>query len=182
MKEKNSGSFFLQPFPPGDPWPPLDIIGGIIRGASTFAMHYMLLGRLEDLVIPEPAAIPVRKNGLWEETCFELFLGVKDSPLYWEINLSPSGQWNIFRFADYRQGMREETALKPVLFTVQTRPGTIFISLELNLAEVLEANQPVELGFSAVIRHRNGEVTYWALNHLGPRPDFHRRDGFTIPM
>ena len=175
-------SFFLQPFPPGDPWPSLEIIGGIIRSSSTFAMHYMLHGRMEELVIPEPAATPVRKNGLWEETCFEVFLGVKDSPAYWEINLSPAGHWNIYRFADYRQGMREETALEPVLFSVQTRPHCLFGTLEIDLAKVLGADQPVELGFSAIIQHRDGKVTYWALSHLGPQPDFHRREGFTVRM
>jgi len=35
---------------------------------------------------------------------------------------------------------------------------------------------------AAVVKLRDGRVTYWALSHPGPRPDFHRRDSFLIKL
>ena len=65
-----------------------------------------------------PADMPARRDRLWEETCFEFFLAVKNSPRYWEFNLSPAGHWNVYRFADYRQGMQEEPAFASLPFSV----------------------------------------------------------------
>jgi hypothetical protein len=172
--------FSLQPFPPDDPRPPLEITGAIVRISSLFAIQWALSGRVEGLVIPEPADTPLRKNGLWEETCFEVFFGVKDSPAYWEVNLSPAGHWNVYRFADYRRGMEEEEALEAPRCVVQAHPGSRLVTLGLDMTKVLEEEQSVELGVSAVIRHAEGKLTYWALEHRGPQPDFHRRDGFTV--
>ena len=37
-------------------------------------------------------------------------------------------------------------------------------------------------GATAVIRSATGKTTHWALAHPGPRPDFHRRDGFALTV
>ena len=107
----NGQDFSLQPFSPIGPPLNFKITGHITRRSRQLAIRYDLRGDLAELVIPAPADLPARRHGLWEETCFEFFLGVKDSPRYWEFNLSPAGHWNVYRFAGYRQGMAEETAL-----------------------------------------------------------------------
>ena len=95
----------------------------------------MLRGKLAELVIPGPAARPARRHGLWEETCFEFFLGVKDAPGYWEFNLSPAGHWNVYRFAGYRQGMAEEKAFTSLAFSVRRRADRLGFALELEIGE-----------------------------------------------
>lgn len=39
---------------------------------------------------------------MWEETCFEIFIGVHDEDFYREINLSPSQAWQTYQFEEYR--------------------------------------------------------------------------------
>jgi hypothetical protein len=173
-------SFSLQPFPCAGTLPDLVITGSIARWSHSLAIDYRLHGHLAGLLIPAPAARPGRLYGLWQQTCFECFLGVKHSPCYWEINLSPAGHWNVYRFAAYRQGMREETAFTELPFGVQRQSDSLVLAVELPLGEIVEAGQPLEIAISAVIKRGNGEATHWALTHPGPQADFHRRDGFTL--
>jgi hypothetical protein len=175
-------SFSLQPFPVAGHPPRVTIVGSIARRSNTLAIRYALLGRLADLVIPAPAAVPARRYGLWEETCFESFLGPKDSPRYWECNLSPSGDWNVYAFTAYRQGMEEELALTLLSFKVQRKSDSLSLALKLDLDAIVRADQALEVAVSAVIKQRNGEVTYWALTHRGPQADFHCRDSFIIAL
>ena len=38
----------------------------------------------------------------WEQTCFEIFIGVQGEDYYREINLSPSQAWQAYQFEEYR--------------------------------------------------------------------------------
>jgi len=132
----NDHSFSLQPFSPASPLLHLQITGNIGRRANTLAIHYALFGHLPELVIPASADIPARKNHLWEKTCFELFLAVKNSPQYWEFNLSPAGHWNVYRFGAYRQGMQEEMGFTALPFSVQKQSDSLLLALEVELDEI----------------------------------------------
>jgi hypothetical protein len=174
--------FSLQPFSPIGPSLAIKITGQIMRRPRQLAIRYDLRGDLAELVIPSPAALPARRHGLWEETCCEFFLGVKDDPQYWEFNLSPAGHWNVYRFAGYRQGMAEETMLTPLPLSVRHGPDSLAVSLELNVERIVAADQPLVVGITAVIKLTGGELTYWALTHPGPQADFHRRDSFVMDL
>jgi hypothetical protein len=137
---------------------------------------------LAELVIPARADLPAREHGLWEETCFEFFLAVKNSPQYWEFNLSPAGHWNIYCFQAYRQGRQEETAFRSLPFSVQSRPDSLLLVLELDLDRIVPADQALEVAIAAVSKLLDGQATYWALTHPGPQADFHRRDSFIIEL
>ena len=179
----NSQRFSLEPFPPACPLPSLKITGHLARCAGTLSISYELQGNLAEVAIYTIAEAPARKHGLWEETCFEFFLAVKDAPGYWEFNLSPGGHWNVYGFQAYRQGMREETAFTSLPFRVQRRPDSLLLSLEVDVESIVRADQTLEAGITAVIKLRDGGgATYWALTHPGSIPDFHRRDGFIIEL
>ena len=178
----NGRSFSLQPFSPIGPPLNFKITGHIARRPRQLAIRYDLRGDLAELMIPAPAHIPARRAGLWEETCFEFFLGVKDSPRYWEFNLSPAGHWNVYRFAGYRQGMAEETALTSLPINVRRRPDLLRLDLELDVGAIVSAHQPLMVGIAAVIKLAGGGLTYWALIHPGPQADFHRRDSFLVEL
>ena len=174
--------FSLQPFSPLGPPLTIKITGHIIRRPRQLAIRYDLQGDLAELMIPAPAAMPARRHGLWEETCFEFFLGVKDAPQYWEFNLSPAGHWNVYRFTGYRQGMAEETALTSLPLSVRRRSDSLEVSLELDVERIVAADQPLTVGIAAVIKLAGGGLTYWALTHPGPQADFHRRDSFLVEL
>ncbi|MDZ7955427.1 DOMON-like domain-containing protein [Nostoc sp. DedQUE09] len=178
----NKQTFSLQSFPSTESFPDLKITGNISRNANQLAISYNLEGDLKDIAIFPPSNAPSRKHELWEDTCLEFFLGIKDSQRYWEFNLSPAGHWNVYRFDDYRQGMQEETAFEKLPFSIQNQTDALVLALDVDLDKIVSVNQAIEIGITTVIKHRDGEVTYWALTHRGAEADFHLRDSFIVEL
>ena len=160
----------------------LTIGGSIARRAETLSVRFEVRGNLSKVQIPATAEAPRRKDRLWEETCLELFLGTADSGEYREFNLSPSGHWNAWRFARYREGMREEPSIASLPFDVRIGPDALELSMELDVGTIHPAGESIEAGVAAVIRTIDGGKSHWALTHPGPRPDFHRKDGFALTI
>lgn len=174
--------FRLQPFRSAGTLPRVKVAGRIARDGNSLAIHYAVHGALANMVIPDSVERPTRKHGLWKESCFEFFVAVRDASRYWEFNLSPSGHWNVYRFTGYREGMREERSFASLPFKINLGPGTLSLTLECSLDSIIPPAQAVDLALCAVIKHTDGPVTYWALTHRGPQPDFHLRDGFLITL
>ena len=179
MKERH---FVLQPFAPEGPRPRVEITGRLVRRADGLTISYRLQGRLADVLLPAPLAAPARRHRLWEGTCFEFFLARQEAPPYWEFNLSPAGDWNVYRFTDYRQGQAAEKAFASLPFVVHRSPEALRLTLEVDLAGIIAADLPLEVAIAAVIQTPDGRLTYWALTHPGPQADFHRRAGFLIAV
>lgn len=178
----NARSFSLQPFSETGPVSSPKITGEISRVYNRLAIHYELVGHLAEIVVPMRAETAVRKNALWEETCFEFFIAAKGSSRYREFNLSPAGHWNVFCFAAYRKGMQEDAAVLSLPFNSHFSPGVLSLSLKIDLDRILPGDQALEVGISAVIKHRDGMMRFWSLSHPGPQADFHRRDGFLVEL
>jgi hypothetical protein len=175
--------FTLHPFPDSTPIPAIEISGTISRSdVNTLAIGYSLSGDLQGVKIPPRGELPQRTIGLWEGTCFEFFIGVKDSPSYWEVNLSPTGDWNVFHLDNYRQGLREETAFKQLPLTIEVASNRLSLSLELDLHAIDLAERDLEIAITTVIAAQTGTISYWAVTHTGTEADFHRRDSFTIDL
>lgn len=174
--------FTLEPHPGIAAVPPVRVTGGIQRHLNTLFVHFQLDGRVEEVRIPPPSKIPVRRDRLWEETCFEFFIGPKGSESYWEFNASPSGDWNAYRFSSYRESMREEEAIRSLPTRIERGVDILLFSMECDLSLLHPAVEGIEAGISAVIKPDAGEAFYFALTHPGIRPDFHRRDGFLIEL
>jgi hypothetical protein len=160
----------------------MQLAGSLTRSSGSLLLQYELRGKLAQILLPEPAAAPSRRPDLWQSTCFEFFVAVKDSPHYWEVNLSPSGDWNVYAFAGYRAGMQEEPAFAALPFAVRRSPEGVQLAIAFALETIVSADQPVSLAVSAVIKDRNGRSSYWALTHCGPKPDFHLREGFVLTL
>ncbi|GAB4547605.1 MAG: hypothetical protein Tsb0014_42300 [Pleurocapsa sp.] len=184
MSDRN---FNLQPFSnfPLD----LTITGNIIRHPNQLDISYLISGNLSaiaqrlalgETAIPSHNPMPQRKHQLWENTCLELFLGLKNTTRYWEFNLSPNGDWNIYRFTDYRQGMTEETAFASLPFDFKTNSHTLELNLTLNLEPIIPTTSNLAIGVTAVIKTQDNNLSYWALTHPGTKPDFHRRDSWIL--
>lgn len=181
----NSRSFSLKPFQSAGLLPGLEITGSIERYSDRLSMSYALSGPMDEVVLPAPADKRVRKNRLWEETCFEFFLGVEGYERYWEFNLSSAGHWNVYCFTSYRQGMQGEPAFTSLQISVQRRSNSLLLSMTFELDKVIppeQVEETLQVGISAVIKTTDGKTTYWALAHSGPQADFHRRDGFIIEL
>lgn len=130
-----------------------------------------------------------RRHELWKSTCLEVFFGPADQSSYFELNLSPSGDWNVYHFDAYRTGFREHPGLSLILKKItQTQNGdslTWHVSLD---GRSLAGDDPLRellthglvMGASAVMEYTSGDKEYWALVHAGPKPDFHLRESFRL--
>ncbi len=174
--------FCLTPFPEGENAPDLKICGSIDREANHLSLHYKLIGDTAALLLPDLAEVPLRKDNLWQTTCFEFFLAEDGRGRYWEFNLSPSGHWNVYTFSDYRQNMREEPAYTALPFILKKEEGALEITLRINLGDIVDVEKSLDAALCAVIHYRHGGFAYWALTHCGARPDFHLRDSFIIKL
>jgi hypothetical protein len=96
--------------------------GRIRRRAGRLGIRFLLQGDLSLVTLASPAAQPRRRDDLWRTTCFEFFLGAATDPGYWEVNLSPAGHWNVYRFKDYRQGMEPERSVQALPFRLSRLP------------------------------------------------------------
>ncbi|MEM9273868.1 MAG: DOMON-like domain-containing protein [Cyanobacteria bacterium P01_F01_bin.143] len=158
----------------------INISGNIIRKDNKLNLAYLLQGNLSTIIIPEPSNLPTRKNELWQTTCFEFFLGIANSTQYWEFNLSPTGNWNVYRFSNYRSQMHEETAFTELPFTLNQQVNSLTINLEIDLNLITNSNTNLEIAITTVIKSSKGEISYWALHHPETIADFHNRDGFIL--
>jgi hypothetical protein len=156
------------------------------RGSERLRVTWRLSGDLASLVLPVPSgAAPVRADGLWRHTCFELFLAAEGAIPYWEVNLAPNGDWNLYRLAAYRQGLTPVPDREVLPFTVTRLAGRLEVTLDLFLP--LELSQacrqnPLRVGVSAVMEQQSGGLSYWALAHGGAEADFHRREDFVLRL
>jgi hypothetical protein len=178
----NNQAFELVPFSPVSALSDLKIAGFMGRDRNILKIRYLMMGPLEAIAIPPPTDAPSRKAELWEEICFEFFLGIQDTSKYWEFNLSPAGHWNIYRFDDYRQGMQEEIAFASLPFTVENTVEGVSLALDCNLDTLVPVDQRLDLAIGTVIKTKDQVFGYWALTHPGAQADFHRRDSFAIEL
>lgn len=71
-----------------------------------------------DVLVPEFAG-KGRADGLWQQTCFELFLRAPGEAGYVELNLSPSERWAAYDFGSYRAGMEERPVPRDPVCTLR---------------------------------------------------------------
>ena len=173
-------SFSLIPFSIQDT-PDLTIKGEAARRRNTIYIRFVLAGNLGAVALSALNANPARKNELWMATCFEFFLAIKYNPQYWEFNMSPSGDWNVYAMDAYRQvGMREETRIQRLPFEVQKEADGLSLEIAVSLDAIIAREKLIEVGVACVIQSMNGKESYWALVHPRPEADFHARESFIL--
>ena len=169
-------AFALQPHP-AFPAPPGVQLGVQVarRSPQQVALEYRAEGNIEDVVIPPPAAMPTRADGLWQATCFELFLQPEGDEAYVECNFAPSEDWAVYGFDGYRAGMRPLDVPAAPDVRVERREHALVVKVELAL--------PLTSGVwriapAAILADRDGARSFWAVKHGAGEPDFHRADCF----
>jgi len=163
--------------------PHIEITGSIARVKNQLALHYEVSGDVDEIAIPVSSLSPTRRDDLWKVTCFEFFIVIKDQPGYWEFNISPSGDWNVYVMDAYRQvNMRTELAFTQLPFTLRKTDQSILLEIVVDLNSIIEPESNLQFGITAVIQTKDGNESYWALAHPGAQADFHLRDSFLIHL
>jgi len=149
----------------------------IVDPGDDVLMTFIVTGTA-GLLVPARAS-PARRDGLWETTCFELFLKPAGGDPYFEYNFSPSTEWAAYRFDRYREGMRPfRQPVDPFLDRIDGS-GSI-LEVELGLSGL--PNVAMRMGLCAVIEEQGGRISYWALAHPPGDPDFHDDACFALEL
>ena len=81
----------------------ISLVGAIEQQSPyTLNVGYWLRDPNQFIQWPDMVASHPRLDYLWQDTCYEIFIGVKDEDFYREINLSPSQAWQAYDFEEYR--------------------------------------------------------------------------------
>ena len=155
-----------------------------IRDADILALDYCLQGDTSRLLIPAQRT-PRRADELWKHTCFEAFVVTDDSPGYYELNFSPSGDWAAYRFSAYRTGSVPADGIGVPTARVELGASELRLQSAIAIEAIRQALQPprvLRIALAAVIEARDGTLSYWAHNHPPGKPDFHHPDAFAFQM
>jgi hypothetical protein len=140
--------------------------------AEELFITFEIKGVLAPIVIPSIAPSPERRDRLWESTCFEVFFGLAGTEEYWEVNVSPSGDWNLYHFDGYRQGMKAASGMGIKNFN-RNKKSESALQLSFSISLPDREPTPLDLALTAVLDGLPGDSRYWALTHVNPAPDFH---------
>ena len=136
---------------------------------SLVHVRYTIVGDISQIVVP-PRAEPLRTDGLWESTCFELFLRPAGEEGYLELNFAPSGEWAAYAFRGYRDGMVQ--AAMPCSPDISTSVTTDRLEVKVALSAWLDEGR-YGMNIAAILRDSAGGRSFWAAHHAGGEPDFH---------
>jgi len=182
----------LEPFG-GLPHPPDLTVSGQAsrqagRQADSLELVWRLAGDLDALVLPDPSPSRRRCDGLWQTTCLEAFWGFAGQDAYWELNLAPNGDWNLYRLSHYRGPLVPVALTTAPAWKARGSARELEVAVDIDLGEVAGGDEPgvaglpLEISLTAVIEQVGQGVSYWALAHTGVEPDFHRRDSFRLRL
>ncbi len=172
-------TYRLQPHPAH---PPRGVSGIEARVIGQDANWLRLRWRIDGsqrLSLP-PFAGKGRADGLWQTTCFELFLRPDGGEAYCEYNLSPSERWNAYEFTGRRAGMAERAMPRDPVCTM--RPGSSFAIFDASLPTAGLPGEDCAMALTCVIEEEGGRKSFWALAHGGDQPDFHDPSCFTARL
>lgn len=148
----------------------IEVTAAIRRGTSV--LTYRVTGATPR--IPVPAA-PARTDGLWQQTCFELFVKPVGHEDYFEFNFSPSTAWAAYRFDGYRTGMADLPLPAPIIEPIESG-----IRVQVDLGGLSAGAWRAAI--TAVIEESDGTKSYWSAMHPEGKPDFHAPENFVVTL
>lgn len=152
-------------------------------------LRYVLRADLTRVRLPgvRPSHHPSPTDELWRHTCFEMFVhkdpgqpgpsGLSGSSGYYELNISPSGQWALYSFDAYHRNMTSVMPARPPRVRVDRAEDRFEVQVRADFGGLPCAGT---MAVCAVVEDTARGLAYWAVTHPSAEPDFHHAGGFVI--
>lgn len=149
---------------------------------TTLFISYKLHGNISNIDFEKAESKKHRIIGLWEKTCFELFLkNTKGN--YLEFNFSSVFEWNCFYFKQKGDQLKEYEDFKDnhISFDLLRSLETFMLIAKIDITAFpdgfLELGN-MEAGITTITKFKDNSKEYWALSHEDTRPNFHHFKSF----
>lgn len=161
------------------------VVEAVREAGNRLRLRYMLSGDLTRLKL-SPVAVAERRDGLWQTTCFEVFIAGPDTgetggERYYEFNLSPSTSWAAYRFDGYRDHMTDLEVGAPDI-RVMVSADAVVLETTLSLDGLPRLDGDWRLGLTTVVEDLDGAKGWWALTHGSDEPNFHAMTSFVAEL
>jgi len=173
------GTFELLPHPANPPKGVSKVEARIIGHDEHWLTLRWRVEGAQTLVLP-PFSGKRRVDGLWQTTCFELFVKPEGGEAYAEFNFSPSQNWAAYDFTRYRADMAERAMLRAPVCTPRRGQSVLIFDVALPVSALPAL--PFSYGLIAVIEEEGGVKSFWAMAHREDRPDFHHASCFAASL
>lgn len=157
----------------------ISIEAAVTRDKSLIKLIFKTEDAKNYLNLPKPfnTSSARREDGLWNDTCFELFLRPEGESSYYEFNFSLQPAWNQYFFTAYRQPQppkrSDDFSLKKINWNGHT--------LEIELA-AKDADKAYQASLTTVLKEKTGTIHYMAVKHAATEADFHDAKSFVINL
>jgi len=148
----------------------LKIISTLKQNKNLLHLTFKVSGDLENYKLPKTKKAE-RKDELWRESCFELFLATEKEKVYYEFNFSPTLAWNVYRLEHYRTEPKAIDEVELVEFEVKRTKKTLLVEITLDVQR-LQFNS---YNLATIVLNKQDEREFWSLKAKVDTPDFHSR-------
>ena len=146
---------------------------------KTLTLEFTVTGEIKNYIFNEPC-IQTREDELWKKTCFELFIAHKNNSAYYELNISPSTNWNFYSFSDYKTAMQEEekNISEPFIHSSKMR-DEYRLSFEFYFYEELIEKELI-FNLAVILLDTKGIRHFYSINRREGKVDFHDKECWNL--
>ncbi len=141
-------------------------------------IKYEIIGDLLSYNFPKVTK-QKRANELWRDTCFELFIANYSSEEYYEINTSPSTEWNAYHFTSYKNEMKASDVFSVPNISFYQLDKRYEFSFEMTFRkDIFEKELLVNL--AVILLDQKGIRHFYTIHRQNKSPNFHDREWHTL--
>jgi hypothetical protein len=133
----------------------------------------------DNLVLwPDEVSSPMRKDNLWQQTCFELFIANREREkpeAYQEWNFSSNGNWQAYTFKNYRSPSPPQELMKTAQPEIVWKESKLIVRLK---DIFLSKDTDYLINPTAMIQLKDKTLIAYANKHPEKGPDFHSQECF----
>lgn len=151
-------------------------------GKRRLKIKFRLHDEQHQVTWPQHHGGQTRADDLAKSTCFEIFIQKVDHANYVNVQVTPRGLWNAYRFDHYRQPKQVPAPHEQHLNIEHLLIEHHRIELVLDLAQLYPSNSLIKVGLSAILAHPNELHSDWGLQHSGTYADPHLATDWCIQL